>query len=229
MPKKQLTILSLGGSLVVPPAGIDTAFLKAFVALLGRFAKRGHKFVIVTGGGSTARTYMAAASVVVPRAKADAYDRVGIAATRLNAALVRAALGTLADAEEPCCLADVRAPRRASVVMGGWKPGRSSDAVTVDLAIKLGADRLINLTDDGWIYDRNPKLPGAVALPQMTWAKFHERFPGPWHPGLHAPFDPVAAKAAAKAKLSVTMADARDLKNLARVLDGKPGRGTTIS
>lgn len=229
MSKKHLTILSLGGSLVVPPAGIDTAFLKAFVALLGRFARRGHKFVIVTGGGATARTYMSAASIVVPRAKPDAYDRVGIAATRLNAALVRTALGPLADADEPCCLADVRAPRRAAVVMGGWKPGRSSDAVTVDLAIKLGADRLINLTDDAWIYDRDPKEPGAVAVPEMPWAQYLKRFPGPWHPGLHAPFDPIAARAAAKARLRVTMADARDLKNLARVLAGTQKKGTTIS
>lgn len=229
MPKTHLTVLSLGGSLVSPPAGVDVAFLKAFVALVARFARRGHKFIIVTGGGAPARAYMAAARETAPRAPAAALDRVGIAATRLNAALVRTALGALADAAEPTALAEVRRPRRAAAVMGGWKPGRSSDAVTVDIAVKLGAAAVINLTDDGWIYDRNPKLAGAVALPQMTWAKYHERFPGPWHPGLHAPFDPVAAKAAARAKLRVTMADARDLKNLARVLEGKPGRGTTIS
>jgi uridylate kinase len=228
MTKPPLTVLSLGGSLVSPPAGVDTAFLKSFVALVARFAKRGHKFVIVTGGGAPARAYMAAARAVA-RPDAAALDRLGIAATRLNAALVRTALGPLADADEPLDPAKVRRPRRAAVVMGGWKPGRSTDAVAVALAIRLRATGVINLTDDGWIYDRHPSEPGAVALPQLTWAKYAERFPGPWHPGLHAPFDPIAAAAAAKAKLRVTMADARDFQNLVRVLEGKPAQGTTIS
>jgi uridylate kinase len=229
MPKAPLIVLSLGGSLVSRPAGLDTAFLKSFIALVARFAKRGHKFVIVTGGGAPARAYMAAAREVTPGLTEDAFDHIGIAATRLNAALVRATLGPLADADEPLEPAAVRRPRRAAVVMGGWKPGRSTDAVAVSIAVRLGAPSVVNLTDDGWIYDRNPQEPGAVAMPEMTWAKYAERFPGPWHPGLHAPFDPIAAKAAARTKLRVTMVDARDFNNLARVLAGKRGIGTTLS
>ena len=49
-------IISLGGSIVVPDK-IDYNFLKKFRALILKHVKKGKRFVLICGGGATARLY----------------------------------------------------------------------------------------------------------------------------------------------------------------------------
>jgi len=83
---KKIFVLSLGGSLIVP-GEIDTKFLNAFKKIITAQIKRGHRFVIVTGGGKTARNYQGALKQV-SRASNEVLDWMGIGATRINAELV---------------------------------------------------------------------------------------------------------------------------------------------
>ena len=62
---KQTYVISLGGSLIAPEGGIDWKFLKKFRQLIMAAVKRGNRFVIITGGGITARSYQAAAAKVI--------------------------------------------------------------------------------------------------------------------------------------------------------------------
>src|SRR3989339_1672439 len=93
MPKT--TIISLGGSLIVPD-NIDTGFLKGFKGAIEKYAKKGDNFVIICGGGKTARKYQEAASEI-SRTSAEDLDWLGIMATRLNAHLVKTAFGSYAE------------------------------------------------------------------------------------------------------------------------------------
>ena len=56
--KKELVVISLGGSLIVPEK-VDVKFLKEFKKIILKNTKK-HKFVIVCGGGSIARKYIQA-------------------------------------------------------------------------------------------------------------------------------------------------------------------------
>ena len=80
------TIISLGGSLIVPDS-IDREFLKNFKDMLERYAEKGSKFVIICGGGKTARKYQESASGI-SKVSAEELDWIGIMATRLNSHLV---------------------------------------------------------------------------------------------------------------------------------------------
>jgi uridylate kinase len=53
-------ILSVGGSIVILQTGFDIEFLKKFHSLIMREVKAGGKFILVIGGGATARQYQAA-------------------------------------------------------------------------------------------------------------------------------------------------------------------------
>ena len=81
-------VISLGGSLIVPSMGIDIAFLKLFHELLLEQVELGQRFILIGGGGWTARAYMNAAQALVSLEPED-MDWLGIHSCRLNGHLLR--------------------------------------------------------------------------------------------------------------------------------------------
>ncbi len=221
-------MISLGGSLIAPKEGIDVGFLRKFAALVKKQTKNGVRFVIICGGGTTARAYQKAASQVTSLTRDD-LDWLGIHATRLNAHLMRTVLRSLA---HPRIITDPHEdmPSRRPVIIGaGWRPGCSTDYDAVLLAARYDATTLINLSNIPYVYDRDPRTyPDAVKIPALSWKEFRKRFGSRWHPGLNSPFDPVASKEAERIKLRVIIADGRNLKNLDHILGGQKFEGTVI-
>ena len=56
MKKKELVIISLGGSLIFPEE-IDWKFVKKFKKVIKKQIADGYKFVIIAGGGKLCRKY----------------------------------------------------------------------------------------------------------------------------------------------------------------------------
>jgi len=226
---KNPTIISLGGSIVVPD-GIDTAFVSAFRELLQERIKRGESFIVIVGGGKVCRRYQNAATELGVTGK-DPLDWVGIFATRLNAELVRVAFGERAHQElvlDPAVLPSVSKPL---AIGAGWKPGHSTDFEAILMAESSGAKRTINLSNIDYVYDKDPKkFPDAKKIERATWKEFRALLPEPtaWVPGLNAPFDPVAAKRADELSLEIAIMNGTDLPNLQQYLDGNPFKGTAI-
>lgn len=237
----RVTVISLGGSLIAPPAGagagagaatmVDTQFLKGFAALAREHieADAGRKLILVCGGGSPARGYQAALREVLPDASAEDLDWVGIAATRLNAELLRRILGRW------CGEDVVTDPEAVSVFAGrimvaaGWKPGFSTDNDAVVLARRFSAGTVVNLSNIARVHTDDPRTnPAARPLDRASWSEMFAIVGDTWTPGKNTPFDPVAARAAAEARIRVVFADGRDLANLRRILEGEPFSGTTI-
>ena len=83
-------VISLGGSIIVPDK-VDSNFLLAFRAAILEYleSKADSRLIIVCGGGAPAREYQRAYRAVIPEADADVLDWIGIAATRLNAELLK--------------------------------------------------------------------------------------------------------------------------------------------
>ena len=73
-------VISLGGSRIVPD-DVDNKFLLKFKKLID--SHNSQKFVVVTGGGSTARKYMTALKKLGKQTKEQSKE--GIAITRLHA------------------------------------------------------------------------------------------------------------------------------------------------
>ncbi|HEY0010895.1 MAG TPA: UMP kinase [Candidatus Paceibacterota bacterium] len=226
--KRDYVVVSVGGSLIVPD-GIDTAFLKNFRAfVLGQIA-RGVSFFIITGGGATARRYRDAGIDAHGGLERDDLDWLGIHATRLNAHLMRALFRD--EAQERIVKNPTRSLRsRAPIIIGaGWRPGWSTDYCAVLAAKKLGAKKVVNLSDIDYVYDKNPKeFPDAEKIERIDWTRFRSLIPDRWDPGLSSPFDPVAAKEAQAHKLEVAVINGQRLDEFAKYLQGEPFIGTVI-
>lgn len=231
MKDKKLFIISLGGSIIVPaPGEINILFLRKFKRLILNFLKKGHRFIIVAGGGKICRVYQKAALKIVKVPYED-LDWLGIHVTRLNAHLLRTifrkeACPTVLD--DPFKNIDISKYR--IVIASGWRPGCSTDFDAVLLAKRFGAEEIINLSNIPFVYDCDVnRYKNAKPFKNMSWSDYLRLFGGRWIPGLSRPFDPIAAKLAKKLDKRVIVVKGVNLKNLENLLKGKKFKGTTIS
>lgn len=224
---QKLFVISLGGSLIAPEE-IDTIFLKKFKKVIDRHTKAGNKFIIMTGGGKTARKYQAALKKTASVGH-DSLDWIGIQATWLNAKLVQLIFGQQAHLR---LISDPNKrvlSKEKILVAGGWKPGRSTDDDAVRLAKTYGAKLVINLSNVDYVYTKDPrKFKDAKKIENIFWKEFINIIGSKWDPGKNVPFDPTAAKFAKDNKINVIIANGKDFKNLQNILSGKRFKGTII-
>jgi uridylate kinase len=229
MPHREpIIVVSLGGSLISPAEGIDIRYLRRFRDLVVSRIKKGFRFVLICGGGATARNYQKAAREVTDLRRDD-LDWIGIHATRLNGHLLRTIFRVDAHPrviKDPTRAVDWSEP---ILVAAGWKPGASTDYDAVLIAKRLKAKVVINLSNIKTLFDRDPKkYPDAKPIREISWKDFRKIVGSKWDPGANLPFDPVASRVAQKINLRVIIADGRDLKNLDKILSGQPFTGSVI-
>jgi uridylate kinase len=217
-------VISLGGSIVVPDK-VNYSYLKNFKKLITNFSKR-NKVVIVVGGGSTARKYM--------KKKFDntTNSRLGITATRLNARLVN---GIFNKKEPiPIRLTEVKKELKSKniVVCGalGYKKSCTTDGNAAQVAKKIKAEYLINMTNVKGLYDKNPKTnKSAKLIKKISFKDFLKMINKiKFQAGQHFVLDQFAAKLIARKKIK-TYIIGPSLVNLKKVLSNKKFIGTTIS
>ena len=100
---KDVWVISLGGSRIVPD-DVDYKFLVRFKKLLD--SHKSQKFVIVTGGGSTARKYIGALKKLGKKTKMQSME--GIAITRLHAGYMMKLFGKEANEDLPLNMKKVK-------------------------------------------------------------------------------------------------------------------------
>jgi uridylate kinase len=227
--RNMVQVISLGGS-IISPGDVDTGFLRSLRnVVVEHITDSANKLIFVTGGGAPARRYQEAYRDVVTDADDTSLDWIGVAATRLNAELIR---GVFSERCKDPVVTDPTADCRFSgdvLVAAGWKPGFSTDYDAVLLAERFGARSVINLSNVAKVYTADPrKHPEAEALEHVSWAEFRGIVGDTWTPGSNLPFDPVASQKAERAGLQVIFAAGRDVDNLRHLLAGSPFEGTTI-
>lgn len=223
-------VMSVGGSLIVPD-GIDTQFLKKLKALIeNQIAHHERHFIIIAGGGRTARNYQEAARSIT-ELNPDDLDWLGIHATRMNGHLLRT---IFKDVAYPTMITNpndiLEVPKNSPLIIAaGHHPGASTDLRAVEIAGNINAHKVVNLSNTDYIYTADPRTDlQAKEIEDITWAEFRKLIPTEWNPGLSSPFDPVAARTAESLGIEVASINGDDLTELANYLDDKPFVGTKI-
>ncbi len=226
-----VTVLSVGGS-IISPEGVDTVFIGQFrKAIMGYLEENQEaRLILVTGGGYPARLYQNGYKAVCSLVSDHELDMIGIAATRLNGALMKAVFADVCFDEvvtDPS--ADIAFSGRI-LIAAGWKPGFSSDTDAVFLARRFGAKQVINLSNIKKVYTADPAVdPDATALDAVSWDDFRSMVGDTWTPGKNLPFDPIASREAQEGNLNVICADGRNIDNTLNILNSKEFIGTLIS
>ena len=230
MSHTETIVMSVGGSLIVPD-NIDTTFLTNLKNLIHDEASaHARRFIIIAGGGKTARRYQDAAAAVTDLTPDD-LDWMGIHSTRLNGHLLRTIFRDIAHRvmiTNPDEILDIH-DNEAVIIAAGYRPGCSTDLRAIQIAERIGATKVINLSNTDHVYTDNPHTnPDAVAIEDITWSEFRKLIPAEWAPGLSSPFDPIAAREAEQKGIEVAQINGLKLDALADYLHGRPFVGTRI-
>jgi uridylate kinase len=213
-------VLRIGGSVVASP--INAELIGKYADAVRKLKRENHELIVVVGGGSLAREFIAAAKSL--GLDMQAQDEVAISVSRLFAQLFLKALGrvacnkvafTLDEAEE--CLNKGRI-----VVMGGLKPGITTDAVAALVAERMNSTLLIKGTDQNGIYDKDPrKYPNAVKLNRLTFDDLQHVFSESQHKaGMHQIVDPEAVKVLKRNCIKLIVVDGFDPQNILDAING---------
>lgn len=130
---------------------------------------------------------------------------------------------TLDDAQ--ACLAEGKI-----VVLGGLKPGITTDAVAALVAERINADLLIKGTDQEGVYTKDPRTnKDAVKLNRLTFDDFSKIFEGSVHKaGIHQIIDPEAIKVIKRHHVKLVVVNGFKPENVLAAVEGK-NVGTIIS
>ena len=221
-----ILVYSLGGSIL---AGQDADGLRKYSDVLKALAKE-HQIYVVVGGGKIARQYIEKARSL--GASEFFCDQIGIAATKMNAALLIAALGDAAPREIASSYQDaVRLGALAKiVVLGGMSPGQTTDAVAALMAEYVHAHRLIIPTSVDGIYTADPEVDKtARKLDRITPQELVlMAMQTEMKAGSRSPIDPLAAKIIQRSSIPTAVVDGWDVENLKKGITGAH-QGTEIS
>jgi uridylate kinase len=190
---------------------------------------------IVVGGGVAARE---AIELAISEGEKDlaALDEIGIAATRVNATIVSQILQNEGLEVFDGIPTDVESAARGLethrvVVMGGTRPGHTTDNVAIRLAIEANAARCLIATNVEYVYSSDPKLDSeARPIESMTLLELQNIVGPPVHgkAGGSSVIDPIGVQAAIDNNLPLAVLDGRKIDRIADAVAGKPFAGTRV-
>jgi len=214
-------VIKLSGTIF--PMKLDPAKISAYAELLRRLKKKGHRIVVVTGGGEGARRMLQAAREL--GGSEALCDMIGIEVARLNSRLLIAKLGEDAYSEPPASVEELRRAFELGkiVVMGGLQPGQSTDAVSAIAAESIEADILIRTTDVDGVYTSDPsKNPNAKKLDRIDVNRLLKKvLSGEFVAGSYELFDPIAVKVVARSGIPTWITNVDNPRNVESIIQGK--------
>ena len=214
-------IVRVGGSVVGSP--LNASLIGKYVDLLKSLKQQGHEVVAVVGGGSLAREFIKiAADLGLEEAQK---DWAAIHVSRLFAQLFVLGLGdegcgkvsvSLDEAEE--CLSSGKI-----VVLGGLRPGMTTDSVAALVGERVNADLLVKGSNIDGIYNKDPrKYFSAKRLDLVKFEDLGKIFEADSHrAGINQVIDPEAVKILSRCRLRTIVVDGYKSQNVLDAVNGK--------
>ena len=230
-----MIVVAIGGSLLRPEVEEKHVWLNDLIMIIRERVAAGDRLGLVIGGGAPAREGISLAKPLID----DDYhlDKIGIAATRLNATIIREAFteaGISVSGIIPTSVNEAiqLLEERPVVVMGGTEPGHTTDAVAIRLAIAVNASKCIIATNVGKVFNQDPrKNPNAKSFDFLTHDQLQQIVGPAEHKGAgkSSVVDPIAVSEATKANLELNIIDGRKIERIKHTILGSNFDGTKIS
>jgi len=214
-------VIRIGGSVVASP--FNPALMNAYVELLLNLRRQGHVVAAVVGGGSLSRELIKTARVM--GLSEAGQDEVAISVSRLMAQLFVLRLGKNGTITVPTNIEEAAGllEKGKIVVIGGLKPGMTTDTVAAMLAERVSADLLVKATDVNGVFTRDPKKhKDAEMLKRLSFDDLFGFFEKERHEaGIHQVLDPEAVRILQKRRIKTVVVNGFKLENVLLAVKGE--------
>ena len=214
-------VIRVCGSVVASP--VNTELIGEYADLMKRLARAKHEIVLVVGGGALAREFIKYAKSL--GLKELEQDMAAISVSRLIAQLFVLKLSKMGTGVVPNSLENVTEDlgKGRIVLIGGLKPGMTTDTVAALAAEKVKADLLVKATDQEGIYTRDPrKYKNATKIDCLSFDELTRLFEQNKHKaGIHQIIDPEAVKILHKKRTRTVVVSGFKTENVLLAVKGK--------
>ena len=218
-------VLRIGGSVLGSPP--SSKVVNAYADVISDLNYEGHSVAVVVGGGQVSRDYIRSAAEM--GLSSYQQDTVAIHASRLNARLVAMKLGGVSSVPTSIDGMLQRLARNRVAVMGGLKPGITTDTVAAIVAHRWRADIIVKASDQNGIYTEDPRTnKKAKKLDKITYERMKQILGGSHRPGIHSIVDPVAVDQLLESRVRLVVLNGMDPKGVIRAVHGER-IGTIVS
>lgn len=211
-------VIKIGGSLAFDANGPRLAYLKRVGEVVAGLKKE-HQLIIAIGGGQFIRKYLRNVKGKLPNRQ---IEWIFIELLRANVRLLSFMFGLkpIFDLSE--------VTKKTTGVVGGIKPGRSTDANAAVCAGKIKADLFIKLTNVKGIFTKDPrKYKSARLIEKLSFDELGKIAKKKTAPAQYGILDPLALAVIKRKKIKTVVMSGRNPKHLFGVLQGG-SQGTVI-
>ena len=211
-------VIKLGGSKTIGENGPNYDYFKRLLPVLKKVCKDNQTIVSIGGGKFVRKYYENTRKFNLSN---EEMEWLGVDLLNANVRF----LSFLLKAKPLFTLEEINP--KTSGVIGGIKPGRSTDANAAIAAKRIGADLIIKLTNVDGVYDKDPNKFGGAKKIDIIPFKNVMKYATDGKPGDYGVFDKLALQTIKKHKIRTMIIDGNDPRNIPKVLKGEK-IGTSI-
>ncbi len=197
--------------------------MRRYADVIKDLRDQGHEVAVVVGGGSIARDLIVFAREI--GLSEHEQDEVAISASRIFAQILAMKIGGFSWKDVPRTIDEaVKMLRdRGIVIMGGVKPGMTTDTVAALLASQAEADLIIKATDQNGIYTKDPKKhPDAEKLDEIRFENLsHVLVENKHRAGIHQIIDPEAVRVLMEKRIKTIVVNGFNPENILLAAKGE--------
>ena len=220
-------VIRIGGSVIASPP--NPKLLEKYAELIKDLRKQGHQIAVVVGGGKPAREFINLARELGLSEREQ--DELAISVSRIFAQALAMKIGGYEWRYVPTTPKEAAKilNERGIVIMGGVKPGMTTDAVAALVASETKANMIIKATDQDGVYTKDPRrYSDAKKLDEISFNELERILAkNRHHAGIHQVIDPEAARILKEKRITTIVVNGFKPENILLAIKGAK-IGTTI-
>jgi uridylate kinase len=220
-------VIRIGGSVIASPP--SARLIQKYSTIIQNLRDKVCKLVVIVGGGTVAREYIdlaRKAGLTEPE-----QDETAISVSRFIAKILAMHIGGLVWKTIPTSIEEALEilQKRGIVIMGGLRPGMTTDTVAAMIANEIDAKLIVKATDQDGVYTKDPKkYQDAKKLDDLNFDELDILLKEDKHKaGIHQIIDPEALDILKNKHIKTIIVNGFKPENLEAAIRGEK-IGTTI-